>query len=131
MKKSVVFLSIMGLLPFYLDPFFSKNYSETINFEKISIFYGLLIISFLSGMQWQRFIQVKTSNFLYLSIPMLNFIFSFSSVFNFFLPPVTIVIIGLINSLIIDVIFQKEFLYGWFVKLRLIVTFFAIISYFL
>ena len=131
MKKSVVFLSIMGLIPFYLDFFFSKNYIETVNFEKISIFYGLLIISFLSGMQWQRFIQVKTRNFLYLSIPMLNFIFSFSSVFNFFLPPVTIVVVGLINSLIIDVIFQKEFLSGWFVKLRLSVTFFAIISYFL
>lgn len=131
MKKSVVFLSIMGLIPFYLDFFFSKNYLETVNFEKISIFYGLLIISFLSGMQWQRLVAVKTNNFLYLSIPMLNFIFSFSSVFNFFLSPMIIVVIGLLISLLIDVIFQKHFLSKWFVNLRLIVTFFAVISYFL
>ena len=131
MKKLVIFFSIIGLIPFYLDFFFSNTFLDNFNFEKISIFYGLLIISFLSGMQWQRWIEVKTSNFLYLSIPMLNFIFSFSSVFNFFLSPIIIVVIGLLVSLIIDVIFQKQFLSKWFVNLRVIVTFFAVISFFL
>ena len=131
MKKSVIFFSIIGLIPFYLDLFLSNTFLNNLNFEKISFFYGLLIISFLSGMQWQRWIEIKTSNFLYLSIPMLNFIFSFSSVFNFFLSPIIIVVIGLLVSLIIDVIFQKQFLSPWFVNLRVIVTFFAIISFFL
>lgn len=131
MKKSVIFFSIIGLIPFYLDLFLSNTFLSNLNFEKISFFYGLLIISFLSGMQWQRWIEIKTSNFLYLSIPMLNFIFSFSSVFNFFLSPIIIVVIGLLVSLIIDVIFQKQFLPLWFVNLRIIVTFFAIISFFL
>ena len=131
MKKSVIFFSIIGLIPFYLDLFLSNTFLSNLNFEKISFFYGLLIISFLSGMQWQRWIEIKTSNFLYLSIPMLNFIFSFSSVFNFFLSPIIIVVIGLLVSLIIDVIFQKQFLPLWFVNLRIIVTFFAIFSFFL
>jgi len=131
MKKSVIFFSIIGLVPFYLDLFLLNTFLNNLNFEKISFFYGLLIISFLSGMQWQRWIEIKTSNFLYLSIPMLNFIFSFSSVFNFFLSPIIIVVIGLLVSLIIDVIFQKQFLPPWFVNLRIIVTFFAIISFFL
>ena len=131
MKKSVIFFSIIGLIPFYLDLFLSNTFLNNLNFERISFFYGLLIISFLSGMQWQRWIEIKTSNFLYLSIPMLNFTFSFSSVFNFFLSPIIIVVIGLLVSLIIDVIFQKQFLPLWFVNLRIIVTFFAIISFFL
>mgnify|MGYP001200634971 CR=1 FL=1 len=131
MKKTVIFFSMIGLIPFYLDFFFSNSYVNKISFEKISVFYGLLIISFLSGMQWQRLIQVKTRNFIQLSIPMLNFLFSFTSVFTFFLSPIIIVVTGLLISLFIDVIFQKQFLPSWFVKLRLTVTFFAIISYFL
>ncbi len=129
MKKSVIFFSIMGLIPFYLDLFFSNSYFDKQDFEKISIYYGLLIISFLSGMQWQRLIQSKTNNLLYLSIPMLNFIFSLTALFNFFLSTTVIVVIGLVISLLIDVLFQKQFLPTWFVKLRLTVTFFAIISY--
>tara|TARA_B100000989_G_scaffold100947_1_gene73782 strand:- start:475 stop:840 length:366 start_codon:yes stop_codon:yes gene_type:complete len=119
----------MGLIPFYLDLFFSNSYFDKQDFEKISIYYGLLIISFLSGMQWQRLIQSKTNNLLYLSIPMLNFIFSLTALFNFFLSTTVIVVIGLVISLLIDVLFQKQFLPTWFVKLRLTVTFFAIISY--
>ena len=69
-KKRIILLSLMGVIPFYFELitylFFFEIYNN--NFFKIrgaTSFYGVLIISFLCGMQWERLIYEKQLNFIY------------------------------------------------------------------
>ena len=133
-KKSIVLLSSLGIIPFYFELiiyifFFNLYTNHFFIIRESTSFYGALIISFLSGMQWEKLISLKQVKFYIL--PMLPVIFlwiSFllSSNLNINIP----IIIGLLWCLMMDLIFIKNNDY-WFIKIRVIITFLAIIPLFL
>ena len=132
MKNRIIVLTIFGVLPFYLDKiiFFENFIFDPNELEKIQLFYGALIVSFLSGMQWER--SIIRINQLYMNIfPLLNVIWVWSYFFNFLLSPRSIVIIGLIVCLSLDYFFQKKLLSPWFIKLRFFVTSLSILSFYI
>ena len=82
-KKKVIFLSCLGIIPFYSDIFISflNNFYNFRLFQEIdlvSFFYGALISSFLCGMQWIKFID-KKKRFLFIPMipPILLWVFFF------------------------------------------------------
>ena len=129
-KKKVIFLSCLGVIPFYsnlliifINNFYNLKLLEQINL--VSYFYGALISSFLCGMQWIQFID-KKKNFLY--IPMIPAIllwvsFFFSEKIFFQLT----VIISLFWCLIVDISILKNVNKQWFKKMRIIITIMAIL----
>ena len=93
-KKRILLLSTMGVLPFYFEFFLYLIYPELYYNNKLMIkgssgFYGSLIISFLSGMHFERLISKKSTQ--YYVIPMfpviflgISFIFYSNLIFLFF-----------------------------------------------
>ena len=132
MKKKIIIQTIFGLIPFFLKEIFSfvgiKDFQNS-DLEKISIIYGALIVSFLTGMQWQRFITKNEESILKLNIPIIIFLWVWSFSFNSFLNPALIIISGLALTFLTDLVFQKKLMNSWFIKLRIIVTLVAIISF--
>ena len=132
-KKRIISLSVLGIIPFYSELiiyfFYPDLSSNNLLITKgSSSFYGVLIISFLCGMHWARFISEEKVK-LYI-LPMLPIIFLwFSYFFNFYLNFNVLVIIGLLWCLFIDFFFirSSEF---WYLKMRSIITFLAIIPLF-
>ena len=129
-KKVIVLLSLLGIIPFYFelsDYFFELNFilDNQSNFKNFSSIYGSLIISFLSGMHWQKLIFNEKTKILYLPmIPVvliwLSFFFTSQIYFKI------IIIAGLIWCLLMDLFILRSFNHLWFLKLRVIVTFMAI-----
>jgi len=129
-KKKVVLLSCLGVIPFYSDIFifFLSNYYNLKLFQQInllSFFYGALISSFLCGMQWINFINTKKK---ILSIPMIPLIllwisFLFSEKIFFQLTVIT----ALVLCLYIDILILKNENKPWFNKMRIIITILAIL----
>jgi len=132
-KKRIILLSVFGIIPFYFELiiyfFYPDLYNNNLLITKGSTsFYGVLIISFLCGMHWARLISEEKVK-LYI-LPMLPIIFLwFSYFFNFYLNFNVLVIIGLLWCLFIDFFFirSSEF---WYLKMRSIITFLAIIPLF-
>ena len=121
-KKKVIFLSFLGIIPFYFDIFVSYL-SNSYNFKLfqqvnlVSFLYGGLITSFLCGMQWVKFIELK-KNFLYIPLipPILiwiSFFFSEKIFFQF------TVIISLLWCLFVDISVLKKENKLWFKKINL------------
>ena len=131
MKVIIIFFSLIGLIPFYSNFFLELDPIDAINSSVLNHLYGLMIVSFLSGMQWQRFINVNKTSIFLLSLPMINFLWCWSSLFNKTLNSSTIVTSSLFFSLLLELIFQRSLMESWFIKLRVIVTFFAILSFFI
>ena len=104
---------------------------DAINSSVLNHLYGLMIVSFLSGMQWQRFVNANKTSIFLLSLPMINFLWCWSYLFNKAFHSSAIIISSLFFSLLLEVIFQRSLIESWFIKLRVIVTFFAILSYFI
>ena len=129
-KKIIVFLSFLGLTPFYFELFdfllhLNIQYENQPKFRNSSYIYGSLIISFLSGMHWQKLINAENVKLLYL--PMIPVILVWLSLF--FIPEFffkIIVIIGLIWCLLMDLLILRKLNQYWFLKLRAIVTFLAV-----
>jgi hypothetical protein len=91
----------------------------------VSYFYGALISCFLCGMQWVKFIDIKKKN---LYIPMIPSILLWISFF--FLDKIFFqltVIISLLWCLIVDISILKRVNKRWFKKMRIIITFAAIL----
>ena len=132
-KKRIILLSVLGIIPFYSELIIYFCYPDLSNNNLLitkgsSSFYGVLIISFLCGMHWARFIsegKVKLYILPMLPIIFLWFSYFFNSYFNFNV----LVIIGLLWCLFIDFFFirSSEF---WYLKMRSIITFLAIIPLF-
>ena len=132
-KKRIILLSVLGIIPFYFELIIYFFYPDLSNNNLLitkgsSSFYGVLIISFLCGMHWARFIseeKVKLYILPMLPIIFLYFSYFFNSYFNFNF----LVIIGLLWCLFIDFFFirSSEF---WYLKMRSIITFLAIIPLF-
>lgn len=129
LMKTIITLSLLGLIPFYLENIFSILEINYYLPQNIKLIYGSMIVSFLSGMQWQRFIEQKINSGLKFILPMLNFIWTWSYIFKF-LNPVFIIISGLILSLFIDLFIQKKFIDYNFNKVRILATILAIFSFF-
>ena len=132
-KKRIILLSVLGIIPFYFELIIYFFYPDLSNNNLLitkgsSSFYGVLIISFLCGMHWARFISEEKVK-LYI-LPMLPIIFLwFSYFFNSYFNFNFLVIIGLLWCLFIDFFFirSSEF---WYLKMRSIITFLAIIPLF-
>ena len=132
-KKRIILITYLGLIPFYF-PLFIKllglefSHDKIINFEKLHLIYGSMIVAFLSGMQWQKIINYKIKNQLILPIIPLILIAFFGN--NDFLNhSFLIIIFSLFLSLLIDLLFLKKVNDLWFIKLRINVTILAILSY--
>ena len=129
-KKKVILLSCLGVIPFYSDILINliNNFYNVKLFEQINLvsyFYGALISSFLCGMQWIKFIDNKKKN---LYIPMIPSILLWISFF--FLDKIFFqltVIISLLWCLIVDISILKRVNKRWFKKMRIIITFAAIL----
>lgn len=129
-KKKVILLSCLGIIPFYSDILINliNNFYNAKLFERINLvsyFYGALISSFLCGMQWIKFIDNKKKN---LYIPMIPSILLWISFF--FLDKIFFqltVIISLLWCLIVDISILKRVNKRWFKKMRIIITFAAIL----
>ena len=129
MKIFIISTTLLGLLPFYIEHFSLIFNISSFEFEKIQVAYGAIIISFLSGMQMERYIIKYGLSVFNLSLPLLNTLWGWSYNFNKVISESNIIIIGLIFSLLIDLFLQKKFLDKWFIKLRFYVTTLAIISF--
>ena len=129
-KKKVILLSCLGIIPFYSDILINliNNFYNAKLFERINLvsyFYGALISSFLCGMHWIKFIDNKKKN---LYIPMIPSILLWIS--YFFLDKIFFqltVIISLLWCLIVDISILKRVNKRWFKKMRIIITFAAIL----
>ena len=129
MKIFIVSTTLLGLLPFYMEYFNFIISFSSFEYEKIQIAYGAIIISFLSGMQIERYIIKNNVSVFKLALPLFNSLWGWSYTFNKIVSEVNIIITGLLFALLIDLIFQKKLLNKWFVKLRIYVTTLAIISF--
>ncbi len=131
-KKKIIILTVLGIIPFYsksLFYFFNTNGEFSQLLKELSLLYGALIVSFLSGMQWQRIIN-KNNDFKYLILPMIPLLlvwlyesFFFKSYKEF------LVIICLILSFFIDYKLINNNLQKWYLDLRAFATFMAVLSY--
>ena len=129
-KKMIVILSFLGVIPFYfelLDHLLHLNiqYEYQSKFRNFSFIYGSLIISFLSGLHWQKLINVENVKLLYLPmIPVILVWLSFFFIPEFYFK--IVIIIGLIWCLVMDLLILRKLNQYWFLKLRSTVTFLAI-----
>ena len=128
-KKKVIFLSCLGVIPFYSDIliiYLNNLYNFKFqNTYLLSFFYGSLICSFLCGMHWINFIKTKKK---ILSIPMIPIILLWIS--YLFLEKLFFnltVIISLLWCLNVDIAILKNENNPWFKKMRIIITIVAII----
>ena len=131
-KKKIIILTVLGIIPFYsksLFYFFNTNEEFSQLLKELSLLYGALIVSFLSGMQWQRIIN-KKNDFKYLILPMipLLLVWLYESFF-FKLYKEFLVIICLILSFFIDYKLINNNLQKWYLDLRAFATFMAVLSY--
>ncbi len=134
-KRKVILITLLGVIPFYLKNFFHFFFFETyLNFNilinELSLLYGAIIVSFLSGMQWQR--AISSGYNLKLIVPMVPLLIVWLyelKLFDFF--PEILIIFSLFLSLLIDIFIINLNLSKWYLKLRTIVTFIAILSYFI
>tara|TARA_B100000989_G_C19209870_1_gene331376 strand:- start:137 stop:526 length:390 start_codon:yes stop_codon:yes gene_type:complete len=129
MKNIIIFFTFIGALPLYSD-FLVDNQTFYLTNEQRQL-YSLLVLSFLCGMHWQVMINKKTSSIFLISIPMLLFLWGWSSLFNIYLDTRFILTTGFIFSLIFDYTYNFFKPEKWYLKLRTIVTFLVIIRLFL
>ena len=129
-KKKVILLSSLGIIPFYSDILISLlnnsyNFRLFQQINLLSFFYGALISCFLCGMQWSKFINTG-KKFLY--IPMIPPVLLWISFF--FLEKIFFqftVIISLLWCLNVDITTLQNLNKEWFKKMRVIITTMAIL----
>tara|TARA_A100001015_G_C14795428_1_gene634753 strand:- start:232 stop:624 length:393 start_codon:yes stop_codon:yes gene_type:complete len=126
--RYIITLTILGIIPFYLNFFLILfGFSNAYNFN-FQLVYGAMIVSFISGMQWQRLIYFK-NKLIWLIIPILNFLFTWIFVFyNTFQK--YFVINGLVICLLLDLIVRDKILNVNYIRTRIVATILAILSFF-
>ncbi|MEE2695103.1 MAG: DUF3429 family protein [Pseudomonadota bacterium] len=130
-----MFLTYLGLIPFYINPFLqidnlSVNYEFSEKIKEISYIYGALIVAFLSGMQWQKLIIEDKKDLLLIPFLPLILVISFDLDSTVFIPEL-VIILALFLSLLIDLYLLKGSKKNWFKKTRIKATILASISYLL
>ena len=102
-RLNVQLTTYIGLIPFYFPLicyFFSSDVTLRIYLIEVSIIYGAMISSFLSGMQWE---QIVSNDKKYAIFPIIPFFLAwvhFLDLFIFFKE--MIIIIALLLNLLID-----------------------------
>ncbi len=130
--KKVILITYLGVVPFYFSPLskyfkYHETFLNSFDIEKISFTYASLIISFLSGMQWQKLITKKKQKSLFIPlIPLLLVLTYDNSYFSYYSN--CIIFISLFLSLFIDLKILKSYSEVWFRKLRLNATILASFS---
>ena len=125
--KFITIISIIGVIPFYMPELNLFN-KVLFNSQHIQI-YGLMIISFLSGMQWQRLIFEDSSHNIVEKI--LPIITVFTGIILFMLNSNVNLILTFLFFLVLvfDIVFHKQHLSKEYLKLRIIVTLLVIFSF--
>ena len=129
-RLNVQLTTYIGLIPFYFPLicyFFSSDIILRIYFIEVSIIYGAMISSFISGMQWEK---IFSNNKKYTIFPIIPFFLAwlhFLDLFIFFKE--MIIIIALLFNLLIDFFILKKIRENWFKKMRIIATFAACSSF--
>ena len=129
-RLNVQLTTYIGLLPFYFPLIYSSISSDiTLReiFIEVSIIYGVMISSFISGMQWQYIISNNKQYSIFPIIPFSLAWIHFLDLFIFFKE--MIIIIALILNLLIDFLILNEKRESWFKKMRVIATFLACLSF--
>lgn len=133
-QKQIILLGSLGLAPFYLNIFLliffpTLYYSYFDSLRHLSEIYAALIVSFLSGMHWERIISQKKYH-LYI-LPMIPVIIAWTNqFFSSQLLNEIIIIILLLWCLIMDLILFQKKSDLWYRKLRIYLTLIAILSFF-
>jgi hypothetical protein len=129
-RLNVQLTTYIGLFPFYLPLIHFSISSDIILkefFIEVSIIYGAMISSFISGMQWQYIIY---NNKKYIIFPIIPFSLAWLHFLDFFVFfKEMIIIIALIVNLLIDLLILNKKRESWFKKMRIIATFLACSSF--
>ena len=129
-RLNVQLTTYIGLIPFYFPLicyFFSSDIILRIYLIEVSIIYGAMISSFISGMQWEK---IVSNNKKYTFFPIIPFFLAwlhFLDLFIFFKE--MIIIIALLINLLIDFFLLKKNRETWFKKMRIIATLVACSSF--
>ena len=129
-RLNVQLTTYIGLFPFYLPLIYSFISRDIILKEiltEVSIIYGAMISSFISGMQWQYITSNNKKHTIFPIIPFSLAWLHFLDLFIFFKE--MIIIIALILNLLIDFLILNEKRESWFKKMRVIATFLACSSF--
>ena len=131
-RLNVQLTTYIGLIPFnfpLISYFFSSDIILRIYLIEVSIIYGAMISSFISGMQWEK---IVSNNKKYTIFPILPFFLAwlhFLDLFFFFKE--MIIIIAFLFNLLIDLFILKKKRETWFKKMRIIATLMACSSFFI
>ena len=129
-RLNVQLTTYIGLIPFYFPLicyFLSSDITLRIYLIEISIIYGAMISSFISGMQWE---QIVSNDKKYTIFPIISFFLAwihFLDLFIFFKE--MIIIIALLFNLLIDFFILTKIRETWFKKMRIIATLVACSSF--
>ena len=129
-RLNVQLTTYIGLFPFYLPLIHFSISSDIILkdfFIEVSIIYGAMISSFISGMQWQYIISNNKKYTIFPIIPFSLAWLHFLDLFIFFKE--MIIMIALIVNLLIDLLLLNKKRESWFKKMRIIATFLACSSF--
>ena len=129
-RLNVQLTTYIGLIPFYFPLicyFFSSDIILRIYFIEVSIIYGAMISSFISGMQWEKIVSNNKKYTIFPIIPFFLAWLHFLDLFIFFIE--MIIIIALLFNLLIDFFILKKKRETWFKKMRIIATFVACSSF--
>tara|TARA_B100000989_G_scaffold298261_1_gene286782 strand:- start:5447 stop:5827 length:381 start_codon:yes stop_codon:yes gene_type:complete len=125
--KFISYISIMGLIPFFLCRV--EFISEEFLIKNFDIYYGFMISGFLFGMQWVR--ALEGNRVFYEKIMPVLAITLMVIIINFEIELKFIVILALCLALLTEVGFQGKFLSKKYIYLRFIVTILATYSFFI
>ena len=122
-KKKVQLTTYIGIIPFYLPIMYYlcvESDFKHINLIKISLIYGALISSFLSGMQWEKLVCSNFKIAFVAIIPLVMVLLQFLEE-SIYLSTI-IIILALLINLIIDLTLLTNLREFWFKRMRIIVT---------
>ena len=129
-RLNVQLTTYIGLIPFYFPlicSILSSNIILRIYLIEVSIIYGAMISSFISGMQWEQIVSNKKKNTIFPIIPFFLAWLHFLDLFMFFKE--LIICIALLFNLLIDFFVLKKKREAWFKRMRIIATFAACLSF--
>ena len=129
-KYILIIIGLLGVLPYGL-PLMEKN--GLVDFVEIkildlTIWYGITILCFLSGVYWGLSINILIKNNLKLNylLPILSiipFMFAITAViFSNYLNIIFLVIGFLICQILDEILFKYKAYFNWYIKLRRFLT---------
>ena len=129
-KYILIIIGLLGLIPYGL-PIMEKN--GLVNFFEIktidlTIWYGITILCFLSGVYWGLSINILIKNnsklnYLLPALSMIPFMFAIVSIIvSNYLNIIFLVIGFLICQILDEILFAQKFHFNWYILLRRFLT---------